>query len=163
MRYPLERYNPREDRRRPFVSAACNAGTSTLCSRPWPVMELQVVILLATLCFVLCISKRLFQSDLLARIPGPTGHYIYGNLRDLLRRDYHKRLAAWSREYGPIYRISVMGVQGLVVAEPRIITSILGRDRDFRAVPKLKAYQELDMVIVLHEKLLSCMCMGRAC
>ena len=87
------------------------------------------------------------QNVLLARIPGPPGQIVFGHLRDLLHRDYHKRLAAWSRDYGPIFRINVMGVQGLVISEPRVIASLLGQDRGVRAVPKLKAYQELDMVI----------------
>ena len=109
-------------------------------------MELQLLVVVATLCYLLWTSKRLAQHVMLARIPGPPGHIVFGHLRDLLHRDYHRKFGAWSREYGTIFRINVMGVQGLVISEPRVIASLLGQDRGVAALPKLQAYQQLDMV-----------------
>lgn len=96
-------------------------------------------------CLVWCM-KRLLQQIPFSRIPGPKGHFICGHLNDLLHRNYHRKLASWSTTYGSMYRINVLGVQGLVISDPRTIATLLGQDRGISAVPKLSSYQELDMV-----------------
>lgn len=125
----------------------------TVCIHLWATSHFTMEILKSMLLLVIVCSitwwtlKGLVsQFILLSRIPGPKGHVISGHLRHLLQRDYHRTLACWSEVYGQIFRINILGVQGLVISDPKVIASLLGQDRGVNAVPKLRAYQELDMV-----------------
>jgi hypothetical protein len=78
--------------------------------------------------------------------PTPPGRLFTGHLFDLLMPSYHRTLHLWSQMYGEIFRINVLGLHGLVVCCPKIISHILGQERGTAELPKLHAYHELDMV-----------------
>ena len=82
----------------------------------------------------------------LSRIPSPRKAPVIGHLKDLLDESYHKTLTSWASEFGNIYKLNVLGLEGLVVCDPTIIGQILGQERGITELPKLAAYQQLDMV-----------------
>ena len=65
----------------------------------------------------------------------------------LLRPDFHRVLTAWSKQYGGVYRISILGLPGVVVSEPRAVARVLGRDGALKEVPKhLSSYGQLNLL-----------------
>ncbi len=80
------------------------------------------------------------------QVNGPRGLPILGHLRELLRPDFHRVLSDWADVYGGIYRISILGLPGVVVSDPQAIAQVLGRDTG-TAVPKhLASYQQLNLL-----------------
>ena len=41
----------------------------------------------------------------LRRLPGPQGHPVLGQLRDIVKPDHHRTLHSWACEHGGIYRL----------------------------------------------------------
>ena len=82
----------------------------------------------------------------LSKVPSPRKAPVVGHLKDLLDESYHKTLTAWASEFGNVYKLNVLGLEGLVVCDPIIIGQILGQERGITELPKLAAYQQLDMV-----------------
>ncbi len=79
-------------------------------------------------------------------IPGPKGTPLIGHLRELLRPDFHRVLSEWAIIYGGIYRISILGLPGVVVSDPQAVAQVLGRDT-CSAIPKhLASYQQLNLL-----------------
>jgi cytochrome P450 len=80
-------------------------------------------------------------------MPGPPGHPIIGHLLQLLRPDFHRVLSRWAEKYGGVYRISILGLQGVVVSDPEAIARVLGRDRGITEIPKhLASYSQLNLL-----------------
>ncbi len=86
----------------------------------------------------------------LETVPSPPTRRFTGHLLDLLEPSYHRKLHQWAKEYGNVYKINVLGIEGLVVCCPKIISQLLGQERGTPGLPKLSAYHELDMVRVPH-------------
>ena len=86
------------------------------------------------------------KTSKLKHVPGPPGRPLVGHLFYLLQPSYHRTLFKWCQQYGELYRINVLGVQGLVVSCPKIISQLLGQERGTPGLPKLSAYEELNMV-----------------
>ena len=82
----------------------------------------------------------------MSRIPSPRKAPMTGHLQDLLEGSYHKLLTTWASELGNIYKLNVLGIEGLVVCDPITIGQILGQERGITGLPKLAAYHQLDMV-----------------
>ena len=81
------------------------------------------------------------------QIPGPPGTPLLGHLLQILRPDFHRTLTAWSEEYGGVYRISILGLAGIVVSEPGAIARVLGRDGLTQEIPKhLASYKQLNLL-----------------
>ena len=106
-----------------------------------------VLIVLAVV--LLFLKENVRRTKYFSGVVGPKGHFLFGQLRDLLCSDYHRKLACWAADHGPIFGINVMGVKGLVISDPSVIATLLGQVHGVPVAPKLKAYQELDMVGLL--------------
>ena len=61
-------------------------------------------------------------------LPGPKGHPLLGNAREINERPFHQVLEGWSREYGPMFRFRILRKQFLATADRELIANIL-RDR----------------------------------
>jgi len=64
----------------------------------------------------------------IADLPGPKGRPLFGNIREIRARPFHQVMEDWAREYGPLYRFSVMRRQMLATADRSLIAGLL-RDR----------------------------------
>ena len=64
----------------------------------------------------------------IAGLPGPKGVPLLGNLRQINPGRFHQSMENWAREFGPMYRFSLMKRNFVVVAERDTIAAIL-RDR----------------------------------
>jgi len=62
---------------------------------------------------------------LLADLPGPRTLPWLGNLHQLHRTRIHQDMEAWSRQYGPLFHVSLPGAELLVVADPELIKQVL--------------------------------------
>ena len=84
----------------------------------------------------------------LPRIPGPPGRLLLGNLADILRPDFHKVMARWAAKYGEVFRINILGLDGVVVASPEAVSAVLGMGgHPGSEVPKhAQSYWALDLL-----------------
>jgi cytochrome P450 len=64
----------------------------------------------------------------IADLPGPKGLPLLGNLRQIQPGRFHRNMEDWAREFGPIYRFTMVRRSFVVVADRGLIASIL-RDR----------------------------------
>jgi len=78
-------------------------------------------------------------SRTIADLPGPKGQPFVGSLLKLSGRQFHLTLAKWIREFGPVFRLNVLGDQLMVVSDPNAVDGLL-RDRPdgFRRTSNLK-------------------------
>jgi cytochrome P450/nitrite reductase/ring-hydroxylating ferredoxin subunit len=67
----------------------------------------------------------------LADLPGPRGWPLFGNSLQIDVPRVHRMLEDWAREYGRIYKLSVMGKPAIVISDAELAESLL------RARPKL--------------------------
>lgn len=67
----------------------------------------------------------------LADLPGPRGWPIFGNALQIDVPRVHRTLEDWAREYGTLYKVSLMGKQAIVISDAELAESLL------RARPKL--------------------------
>ena len=103
-------------------------------------------IVVVTVVFVLALLASRVRARLESQIPGPKGTPFLGHLQDLLRPNFHRVLSDWADLYGGIYKISILGLSGVVVSNPQAIAQVLGRDTG-TAVPKhLASYQQLNLL-----------------
>ncbi len=63
-----------------------------------------------------------------ADLPAPKGVPVMGNARDIRARPFHQVLEGWGREFGPLYRFSIMRRRFVVTADSEVIATLL-RDR----------------------------------
>ena len=99
-----------------------------------------------TVAFVLAFLAKLFKIRTGSHIPGPKGTPFLGHLQELLRPNFHRVLSDWADVSGGIYKISILGLPGVVVSDPQAIAQVLGRDTG-TAVPKhLASYQQLNLL-----------------
>ena len=69
----------------------------------------------------------------LADLPGPRPLPLLGNLHQMERARVHQDMEDWSREYGPLFRVTLPGAAMLVVADPELIKHALcARPATFR-------------------------------
>ena len=116
-------------------------------------MALQVIFIFTTLAFIWTVwiltksyhNAKREKNDML-KIPLPPKSFLCGHLFTLLSPAYHRTLSSWARQYGDIFRLNVLGIEGLVVSSPKVIGQILGQGDGMLDLPKLEAYQQLDMV-----------------
>jgi cytochrome P450 len=64
----------------------------------------------------------------IADLPGPKGVPLLGNLRQVQPGRFHRNLEDWARQFGPIYRFTMMKRSFVVVSDRDAIAAIL-RDR----------------------------------
>lgn len=71
-------------------------------------------------------------------LPGPRAWPVVGNLPQLRMAHVHQTMEAWSRRYGPFFRVKFGATPVLAVADHEVLTTLL-RDRPegFRRNPKL--------------------------
>jgi cytochrome P450/nitrite reductase/ring-hydroxylating ferredoxin subunit len=67
----------------------------------------------------------------LSDLPGPSGWPLFGNALQIDLPRVHQQLEDWSRQYGALYRVKIMGNQVLVISDPELAEAVL------RARPKL--------------------------
>ncbi|WUR15503.1 cytochrome P450 [[Empedobacter] haloabium] len=65
---------------------------------------------------------------LIATLPGPRGLPLLGSALQLHPRTIHRTMEAWSRQYGPMFRVRLGARTAVVLADPDAIGSVL-RDR----------------------------------
>jgi cytochrome P450 len=69
----------------------------------------------------------------LADLPGPRPLPLLGNMHQMERARVHQDMEDWSRQYGPLFRVSIPGTTMLVVADPELIKQALcARPATFR-------------------------------
>jgi len=88
----------------------------------------------------------------LRRLPGPTGSWLLGQLREIVRPDHHRTLSRWAAQYGGIYRMRLAFInvrppapapppapraaadapraQAVVVTDPQLFAAVLGKDTE---------------------------------
>ena len=64
----------------------------------------------------------------IADLPGPRGVPLLGNLRQIQPGRFHRNMEDWAREFGPIYRFTMLKRSFVVVSRRETIASML-RDR----------------------------------
>jgi len=64
-------------------------------------------------------------------LPGPRGWPLFGNAFEIDLPRVHHQLEDWARQYGPLYRVRIMGNQVLVISDAELAETVL------RARPKL--------------------------
>jgi len=64
----------------------------------------------------------------IADLPGPKGVPLLGNLRQIQPGRFHRNMEDWAREFGPVYRFTMVRRSFVVVADRDTIAGIL-RDR----------------------------------
>jgi cytochrome P450 len=80
-------------------------------------------------------------------LKGPRGTPILGNLRELLRPNFHRVLSDWAEQYGGVYGIRILGLDGVVVSDPDAVAEILGRERTSSEIPKHQlSYKQLNLL-----------------
>ena len=81
----------------------------------------------------------------LSRMPGPRGRWGSGNLADILQPHFHRVMSQWAAKYGEVYKVQVLGLNGVVVACPETIQRLFGRGDD--DIPKhVGSYWHLDIL-----------------
>ena len=73
------------------------------------------------------------------QLPGPRGLPVFGNALQIDTSRFHLQLEAWSREFGPFYRLRLGNRKVLVVGDHALVATIL-RDRPdgFRRTTRLE-------------------------
>jgi cytochrome P450 len=61
----------------------------------------------------------------IADLPGPKGLPLLGNLRQIDPRRFHLTIENWAREFGPVYRFSLVKRQFVVLSDRDTIATIL--------------------------------------
>ena len=124
------------------------ADTFCVCAYAGPILKslaLGLVLILGR--HILQAWRSKLRLDL-PRIPGPPGRALVGNLADILRPDFHKVMARWAVKYGEVYRINILGLDGVVVASPEAVSAVLGMGgHPGTEVPKhAQSYWALDLL-----------------
>ena len=110
-------------------------------------MEGSVIIVLLIVLIATIVHRTFRRASAGTCIPGPPGSPVIGHLQQILQPHFHRILSAWSEQYGGIYSISILGLQGVVVSDPEAIAQVLGRGRSENEVPKhLASYSQLNML-----------------
>ena len=80
---------------------------------------------------------------LISSLPGPRGWPLLGNIPQVRKAHLHQNVEAWSKRYGPFFRLKLGPQAMLVVADHEAINSIL-RDRPdgFRRASRLREVGE---------------------
>ncbi|TCV97833.1 cytochrome P450 [Luteibacter rhizovicinus] len=82
---------------------------------------------------------ELKYSRTIADLPGPKGQPFFGNLLQVGGHQLHLTLAKWIREFGPIYRLNILGRPLVIVSDRTAVGSLLKERPDgFRRTRNLK-------------------------
>lgn len=81
----------------------------------------------------------------LADLPGPRALPLLGNALQLERTGVHQNMEDWSRQYGPLFRVSIGRVGMLVVADPGLIAQVLRARPDTFRRPSVTAVVAREM------------------
>ncbi|EIE23073.1 cytochrome P450 [Coccomyxa subellipsoidea C-169] len=76
----------------------------------------------------------------MSALPGPPGLPIIGNLTQMMgykRPQTHIQWTKWAKQYGPLYRVKMPGSTFVVVADPALLPTVLGRP----GLPKSRVYE----------------------
>ena len=97
-----------------------------------------VVAIVLLVCFIVLVRcwTRWGGTGNQRQMPGPPGTFLLGHIMQLLRPGFHRVLTAWSKQYGGVYRISILGLPGVVVSEPQAVAHVLGKNALLKDVPK---------------------------
>ena len=122
--------------------------TSWLGTHAGPFLQSLAGCFVLMLCYLILQARRSKLNLDLPRIPGPRGRPLVGNLADILRPDFHKVMARWAAKYGEVYRIKILGLDGVVVASPEAVSTVLGMGgHPGSEVPKhVQSYWALDLL-----------------
>jgi len=83
--------------------------------------------------------EELKYSRTIADLPGPKGQPFIGNLLQTRGHQLHLTLARWIREFGPIFRMTVLGYPIVVVSDRESVNNLLRERPDaFRRSRSLK-------------------------
>ncbi|KAI0693571.1 cytochrome P450 [Cytidiella melzeri] len=88
---------------------------------------LSLVDILAGGCVVYILRKLLSQNQLCRLPPGPTGLPLIGNLLDLPAGQEWETYERWSKIYGDIMSIQVLGQPLIILSSPKVATDILDK------------------------------------
>ncbi len=72
-------------------------------------------------------SQELHRRSVLRRLPGPAGHPVLGNLRDLPVDSFVSTISRWAKRYGPVYRCRLLHRPLVVISDPAQIQDLLRR------------------------------------
>ena len=122
--------------------------TACLSTHAGPLLKSLAGCFVLMLCYLILQARRSKLKLDLPRIPGPRGRPLVGNLADILRPDFHKVMAHWAAKYGEVYRINILGLDGVVVASPEAVSTVLGMGgHPGSEVPKhVQSYWALDLL-----------------
>ncbi|BDA50020.1 probableTRL5 Cytochrome P450 monooxygenase patH [Coccomyxa sp. Obi] len=76
----------------------------------------------------------------MSALPGPPALPIIGNLTQMMgykRPQTHIQWTKWAKKYGPLYRVQMPGSTFVVVADPALLPTVLGRP----GLPKSRVYE----------------------
>ncbi|CAL8465472.1 g5008 [Coccomyxa elongata] len=76
----------------------------------------------------------------MSALPGPPALPIIGNLTQMMgykRPQTHIQWTKWAKQYGPLYRVKMPGSTFVVVADPALLPTVLGRP----GLPKSRVYE----------------------
>jgi cytochrome P450 len=75
-------------------------------------------------------SGKVKYSRTLADLPGPRPLPVIGNLLQLSHRQLHLTIEKWIREFGPVFRFTVLGTSVLVVSDHNVVNNVLRKRPD---------------------------------
>ncbi|KAG2423034.1 hypothetical protein HXX76_015550 [Chlamydomonas incerta] len=86
----------------------------------------------------------------LRHLPGPpvTGLFLLGNVPDLVRTPVHQCMAAWTEQYGKLYKVELPTTTAVVLTDPEAVSQVLKVDRfeklttSYQNMEKLTAEQQ---------------------
>lgn len=112
------------------------SGSPAVCLRAYPVKvegDDVLVQITAKPADVAAVDAPPAALRTLADLPGPRGWPIFGNAFQIDVPRIHQILEDWAKEYGPVYKVSLMSQPVVVVADMDIIENVLrSRPKAFR-------------------------------
>ena len=95
-------------------------GDSSFLLGNFEVLQLLVIILLIV--YLLTVKRHNFKSSLPPRVPGVP---LLGNVTGVDTKRPHITFTEWSKKYGPVFRISILGQETVVLNDKQSIREAL--------------------------------------
>ncbi|KAG2434429.1 hypothetical protein HYH02_012259 [Chlamydomonas schloesseri] len=78
----------------------------------------------------------------LARLPQPpVGDWVLGHVKYLLRKDYHRVILGWAKQYGKIFKLRILNEWTVVITDPaaaaQVLATVPGRTHNYKHIDEV--------------------------
>ncbi|KAG2423942.1 hypothetical protein HXX76_014883 [Chlamydomonas incerta] len=78
----------------------------------------------------------------LAKLPQPpVGDWVLGHVKHLLRKDYHRVILGWAKQYGRIFKLRILNEWTVVITDPaaaaQVLASVPGRTHNYKHIDEV--------------------------